>query len=512
MLVGANPIDGHPVNGSKIRQQVMKGKKLIVIDPRKIELTQYADYHLALKPGTNILMLSMIAYYIIKENLVDWDFVNSRTEGFEEFTKSIMSIDIDECERETGVDRELVRGAAMLYAKSKNAMSFHGLGVTEHYQGARAIMLLSCLAMMTGHIGRPGVGVNPLRGQNNVQGLADMGVQPHQGAGYLDVTDPEIQLYYENHYGVKLPKNIGWKIPEMLTASIMGDLKALWLIGEDLMQSDPDTTNVKKALESLDFLVVQELFMTETAKKADIVLPAACFLEKEGTFTNSERRIQKVNKAVEPPGEAKADGQIIVDMMNKMGYKQEDYTAEGVIKELANVIPFFKGVTWENLDINGKQWPVNEKGEDTKILHIESFKRGLGKFIFTDYKPTPEYLNLKEFPYILTTGRVLEHYNSGSMTRRTPNIDIVSDDYLSINIDDAKVKGIETGDLVKIFSPRGSAKLRAIVTDDVRPGVLYTTFHFPHIAINHITSCIGDLDTMTPEFKVVAVDFELAKE
>ena len=513
LVIGANPTAAHPVTGAKLKQFAMKKDSVsIVIDPRKTELAKYANYHLALRPGTNVAVLNMMMYYIIKENLVDSDFIKNRTEGYEDFEKHLMSIDIDELEKISGVDRNLVREAAIAYASAPNAMSFHGLGVTEHSQGTLAVMQIADLAMLTGNIGRPGVGVNPLRGQNNVQGAADMGVQPHQGAGYMDVTIPEVRDKYQQFYGADIPLHVGYKIPEMFDAAIEGKLKALWIIGEDVAQTDPNTQKVIKALNAVDLVIVQELFMTETALQADVVLPGASFLEKSGTFTNGERRIQAVRKVVDPIPGAKVDGQIIIDVMNRMGYKQEDYTAEGMLKEISQIVPFFAGVTWENLGKNGKQWPVKPDGEGTPILHLEEFKRGLGYFEFNSFEESSELEeNSKEFPYILTTNRELEHYNCGAMTRRTGNSEILSDDYLLIHPDDAKSHGIREGDYVCMESARGKIDVKAKITDEVIPGVLSTTFHFPEIMVNNLTSDVHDRDAMCPEYKVVAVRIRKSK-
>jgi formate dehydrogenase major subunit len=506
MIVGSNPTEAHPVVGAQIRQQILKGKKLIVIDPRKTELTRYADYHLQPLPGTNLPLFSLFAHYIYKHGLIDKEFIARRTEGFADFESYIAGINPDEIEKITTVKKELVEQAAILYATTDKSLCMHGLGVTEHFQGSRSVMLLSCIAMMTGHIGRRGVGVNPLRGQNNVQGAADMGAQPHQGAGYLDITQKEHQAFYEKHYGVSLPSKVGHRIPEMIYAAIMKELKALWIVGEDIMQTDPDTENIKKGLESLEFLVVQELFMTETAQRAHVILPASCFYEKEGTFTNGERRVQRVNKVIEPLKNTRSDGQIITEIMNIMGYRQAPYSGKTVLEEIARVIAPYRGITWENLGDMGKQWPVAENGDETVILYENTFTRGLGKFFSFQYRPSPELENLDRFPFILTTGRILEHYNCGSMTRRTPNIELVNEDVLMINPADAEQKNIRNGDSVEVSSPRGTTFLKARVTGDVNPGVLHTTFHFPQVAINHLTGCVGDLDTMTPEFKVIAVD------
>ncbi len=512
MVIGANPTDAHPVTGAKLKQFAMGGGTTIVIDPRKTEMAKYATHHLALRPGTNVAVLNMMMYYIINENLVDDSFVKSRTEGYDAFRKEILNIDLDKFEKVSGVKREDVRAAAMAYASAPNAMSFHGLGVTEHSQGTFTVMQIADLALLTGNIGRRGVGVNPLRGQNNVQGAADMGVQPHQGAGYLDITKPEINQKYNAFYGKDVPSNVGYKIPEMFDAALEGQLKIAWIIGEDVVQTDPNTQKVIKALAMTDMVIVQELFMTETAKHADVILPGASFLEKEGTFTNGERRVQRVNRVVEPIEGTKVDGQILVDMLNKLGYAQPDYTAKGMLEEITQIVPFFAGITWDNLATNGKQWPVALDGTDTQILHTEEFKRGLGYFEFNDWRETEELVEHSEkYPMILTTNRELEHYNCGAMTRRTGNVEILKDDYLLINPEDALENGISEGNFVCIESPRGKVDVKAKITTDVKKGVVSTTFHFPEIMINNITGDVHDSEAKCPEYKVVAVRIRKSK-
>ena len=513
-LFGANPTEAHPVTGAKIKQLFMKGIPSIVVDPVKTKLAKLASYHLQLRPGTNVAILNMMAHYIVKENLANQEFINQYTEFYTDFKKHVIELNMDELEILTGVSKELVKKAAIAYASADNAMEFHGLGVTEHYQGSKTVMILSNLAMMTGNVGRPGVGLNPLRGQNNVQGAADMGVQPHQGAGYLDINKLEIQQYYAEKYGVTtMPKKEGLKIPEMLDATIAGKFKALWIMGEDTLMTDPNSNHIRKAFEKLDLLVVQELFMSATAEMADVVLPAASYFEKNGTFTNGERRVQRVNKVVESIGNCKSDGQIIIDMMYKLGYKQPTgtiYDASKIIDEIADVIPFMKGLTWEGLGKNGLQWPIKEDGTDTKMLHIDgAFKKGKGTFHHFDFEETPELVEHREkYPFILTTARQLEHYNSGTMTRRTDNQQLSPNDYLEINPLDAGKKGIAAGDSVRIFSDRGSVHIPVKLNYTVKPGVVRTTFHQPEIFINLITGNVGDKETLTPEYKVVAVDFE----
>lgn len=508
MVFGANPTEAHPVTGARIKQAAMKGAKLIIIDPRRSELSKYAACHIQPRPGTNVALLNMFCHYLIKLDYVDQDFVKSRTEGYEAFREQVMAQDMANMERITGVSREEVKLAAQIYGSADRAMAFHGLGITEHYQGSRAIMLLADLIMMTGNIGRPGTGMNPLRGQNNVQGAVDMGVQPDLGAGYLDFKKPWVQAHFEKIYGTKIPTQPGLKIPEMFGAACEGKLRALWIMGEDILQTDPNSCEVKYALSRLELLIVQELFMTETCSVADVVLPASSFLEKSGTFTNGERRIQRVNAAIDPLPGTRPDGEIICNIMERMGYPQGHYDAEALLKEISQVVPFFTGVTWDNLSGNGKQWPVAVDGSDTQILHQQEFKLAKGQFQFYEFEETPELIkNQADFPYILTTSRRLEHYNCGSMTRRTPNVELVDHDVLLINRLDAQKEGIADGALVGIESPNGVTHLNVEISDEVKPGVLFTTFHFPEIAINHLTSNISDQETMTPEFKVVAVRF-----
>lgn len=511
-IVGANPTDAHPVTGARIKQKMMKGVTSIVVDPRKIELAKYATYHLQLRPGTNVALLNMMLYYIINEGLEDKNFITSRCEGYEEMKEEILKLDMNELELITGVDKALVREAAMAYAKAHAAMEFHGLGVTEHTQGTYTVQLIGDLAMITGNIGKKGAGVNPLRGQNNVQGAADMGAQPHQGAGYLDVTDANVNKQYNAFYGAKVPSHVGYKIPEMFDAAISGDLKALWIIGEDVVQTDPNTQKVIKALSNLNMLVVSELFMTETAKLATVVLPASSFLEKEGTFTNGERRIQRVQKVVEPIEGTKPDGQIIVEMMRKMGYDQCDYTADNMLQEISQIVPFFEGVKWNALGNSGKQWPVLHDGKGTKRLHLTQFKHGKGQFFFYPFEESNELqTHSKDYPYIITTNRELEHYNCGAMTRRTGNVDILTEDVLLINPADAKSNAIKDGDMVCVESPRGKVDIKAKITDEVKSGILSSTFHFPEIMLNNITSDEHDSEAMCPEYKVVSCRIRKSK-
>jgi len=509
LVIGANPTNAHPVTGSKIKQQAMKGKKLIVLDPVKTELAKMADYHIQLRPGTNVAVLNMMLYFILEAGLENKSFIEERCEGFEDFAKEIKRLNIDNLEKVCGVSRESIKEAAIAYATAKNSMEFHGLGVTEHTQGSKTVMLIADLAMITGNLGRKGVGVNPLRGQNNVQGAADMGCQPHQGAGYLPVADKKIQEYYSEKYGIVHPTKAGLKIPQIFDSAINGNLKAVWILGEDVVQTDPNSAHVIKAMESLDLLVVQEIFMSETAKYATVVLPGTTFLEKNGTFTNTERRIQKVNQVAKPFPGSKPDGVIITEMMQRLGYKQLLYDADEVLAEIADVVSFFKGVTRKRLGKFGLQWPVKEDGTDTKILHKETFKLGKGKIKYFDWKETNELIkNKKEFPLILTTSRVLQHYNAATMTRRTDNLKIVNKDILLVNPKDSKERNLNTGDIARLYSARGEVNLTVEVTDKVKKGIVFTTFHFPEHMVNMVTGHGKDEETMCAEYKVSAVQVQ----
>ncbi len=509
LVIGANPTNAHPVTGAKIKQQVMKGKKLIVLDPVETELAKLADYHIRLRPGTNVAVLNMMLYFIVKGNLYKKDFVENRTEGFDKFFEHINSLDIDHLADAAGVDKQLVKEAAIAYATANNSMEFHGLGVTEHEQGSKTVMLIADLAMITGNIGRRGVGVNPLRGQNNVQGAADMGCQPHQGAGYFPVADQKNQDFYTQKYGVIHPTKAGLKIPEMFDAAINKEIKGLWIIGEDIVQTDPNSNHVIEAMKALDLLVVQEIFMSETAKYAHVVLPGTTFLEKDGTFTNTERRVQRVNRAAVPLPGTKPDGVIVTEMMQKLGYKQKTYDADEVLAEIADVVPFFKGITRERLGKLGLQWPVKEDGSDTKILHEKEFKLGRGRLKSFDWKESSEIeANKNEYPLILTTSRVLQHYNAATMTRRTNNIEMVNEDILLVHPNDATQRNLNTGDIARLYSGRGEVALKVEVTDKVKKGVVFTTFHFPEHMVNMVTGHGKDEETMCAEYKVSSVEIQ----
>ena len=509
IVIGANPTNAHPVTGAKIKQQVIKGKKLIVLDPVTTELAKLADYHIKLRPGTNVAVLNMMLHFIIKSKLYNADFVRDRTEGFDNFLKEIERQDVDHLAKVAGVNKQMVKEATIAYATAKNSMEFHGLGVTEQEQGSKTVMLIADLAMITGNIGRKGVGVNPLRGQNNVQGAADMGCQPHQGAGYFEVSDEKNQKFYTEKYGVTHPTKPGLKIPQMFEAAIDKELKGLWIIGEDIVQTDPNSAHVVEAMNSLELLVVQEIFMSETAKLATVVLPGTTFLEKDGTFTNTERRIQRVNRAVAPLPGTKPDGVIVTDMMQKLGFDQPTYDADQMLKEIADVVPFFKGVTRERLGNLGLQWPVQEDGTDPQNLHTETIKLGKGRLKNFDWKESSEIeANQKDYPLILTTSRVLQHYNAATMTRRTKNINIVDEDVLLIHPKDAANRDLNTGDIGRLYSGRGEVALKVEVSDKVKEGIVFTTFHFPEHMVNMVTGHGKDEETMCADTKCLLLKFK----
>lgn len=513
LVIGSNATASHPVTGAKIKQRAMQGIPLIVIDPRVTELARMATVHLQLRPGSNVAALNLLLRAIIAEHLEDNEFIVKRTTGYADFANQLMELDVNQLEQVCDLDYKDVCKAARLYAGANSAMCFHGLGVTEHYQGSKTVMLITFLAMISGNLGKQGCGVNPLRGQNNVQGAADMGVQPHLGAGYLDITDLKVQNHYAAHYGRAIPADPGLTIPDMFAAAMQGTLKALWVIGEDLLQTDPNSCAVNRALSNLEFLVVQELFLTDTAQMADVVLPAVSFFEKSGTFTNGERRVQRVNQVIPPLVGARSDGQIIVDVMNLMGYPQSGYDAKIHLQEIAKVVPFFSGIDWEKLGKDGLQWPVDKTGKETLVLHENEFKLGKAAFCYIPYEASPVLLDYGvKYPFILTTGRILEHYNCGSMTRRTPNLQLVDRDYLLVHPDDAAQLQITDNCLVDITSPTGTTKIRVRISTQVKPGIVYTSFHFPEVAINNITSDVLDLDSKTPEFKVVPVNISVCAE
>jgi formate dehydrogenase alpha subunit len=508
LVAGANVTVAHPVVGARIKEAVLRGTKLVVIDPRRTELAAMADVHLQVRPGANVPLFNAMASVLVEEGLLDASFIEDRAEGWEEFQSFILRETPERWEHVTGVPGALVREAARLYGGARSPIILNGLGVTEHYQGSEAVMLLANLAILKGAVGREGVGVNPLRGQNNVQGAADMGCQPDLLTGYAAVDDDLARARFEAIWGRKVPSEPGLRIPEIYEAAVRGDVRALFILGEDVAQTDPDASSTKRALEALDFLVVQEIFLSETARLAHVVLPGASFLEKDGTFTSGERRIQRVRRALDPPGEARADWEILLDLMAATGCREAFRHPSEVMEEIAGIAPAFAGVTYDRLDGAGLQWPVPSGDHPgTPTLHRESFPRGRGKLSRVVYVPSPGLGD----GLILTTGRVLEHYNAGTMTRRTANLLLVGSDPLEIHPLDAEARGIADGDSVVVESTRGKAHAVAKVTERVPRGVVFLSFHFPETRTNAVTGGILDRVSACPEYKVTAVEVRRAE-
>jgi len=514
LVIGANPTDGHPVFGSRMKRRLREGAKLIVADPREIDLVRsphvQADYHLQLRPGTNVALLNCLAHVVVTEGLVNEKFVAERCEpGPLQRWKDFVSQPKNSpevMESVTGVPARLVRGAARLYATGGNGAIYYGLGVTEHSQGSTAVMGIAQLAMATGNLGREGVGVNPLRGQNNVQGSCDMGSFPHELSGYRHLSDEATRQSFEKDWGVTLDPEPGLRIPNMLEAALEGSFKALYVEGEDPAQSDPNTQHVTAGLAAMECVVVQDLFLNETAKYAHVFFPGSSFLEKDGTFTNAERRIALVRKIMEPLG-GLADWEVTVRFAKALGYEGMNYTHPSeIMDEIARLTPTFTGVSFEKLEREGSiQWPCNGAApQGTPTMHVGEFVRGKGRFFITEYVPTQEKVNAK-FPLILTTGRILSQYNVGAQTRRTPNVAWHDEDRLEIHPHDAEERGIANQDWVGVASRAGTTVLRACITEKVQPGVVYTTFHFPESGANVITTENSDWATNCPEYKVTAV-------
>ncbi|MFM8466317.1 MAG: formate dehydrogenase subunit alpha [Oxalobacteraceae bacterium] len=513
MVIGANPVAAHPVFASQMKRRLRQGAKLIVVDPRTTEMVKgahyQADYHLKLKPGTNVALISALAHVIVTEGLVDDTFVAERCEA-QSFSDWKAFVSRPENSPEamadvTGVPADVLRDAARLYATGGNAAIYYGLGVTEHAQGSTMVMGIANLAMATGNIGREGVGVNPLRGQNNVQGSCDMGSFPHELPGYRHISDTATRSEFESCWGVKLNPEPGLRIPNMFDAALDGSFKGLYCQGEDIVQSDPNTQHVAEALSSMECIVVQDLFLNETAKYAHVFLPGSSFLEKDGTFTNAERRISRVRKVMSPKA-GYADWEVTQLLSNALGYPMSYAHPSEIMDEIASLTPTFHGVSFEKIDRMGSiQWPCNETApEGTPIMHIEQFVRGKGKFVITKYVPSTEKVT-QRFPLILTTGRILSQYNVGAQTRRTENVQWHSEDRLEIHPHDAEERGIRQDDWVGIESRSGQTVLRATITENVQPGVVYTTFHFPESGANVITTDNSDWATNCPEYKVTSV-------
>ena len=513
VVIGANPTAAHPVFASQMKQRLRQGAKLIVVDPRKIDLVKSArieaDYHLPLLPGTNVPVINALAHVIVSEGLVDDAYVAERcdTESFDAWKTMILkpANSPEEVEKISGVPADDIREAARLYARAERGAIYYGLGVTEHSQGSTMVMGMANLAMATGNIGFSGCGVNPLRGQNNVQGSCDMGSFPHELPGYRPVQDDEVRGSFEKHWGVEIDPEPGFRIPNMFDEACAGRYKGMYIQGEDVAQSDPDTHHVEAALRNMECVVVQDLFLNETAKFAHVFLPGSSFLEKDGTFINAERRINRV-RPVMKPSQGKDEWLITQELAQALGYPMNYSTSAEIMDEIAELTPSFTNVSFKFLDeVGSVQWPCNAKAPmGTPIMHIDNFVRGKGLFIETDYVPTEERTNRK-FPLLLTTGRILSQYNVGAQTRRTDNMVWYDADLLEVHPSDAEMRGIKEGDLVALSSRKGQISLVATITERVQPGVVYTTFHNPETGANVVTTEHSDWATSCPEYKVTAV-------
>jgi formate dehydrogenase major subunit len=513
LIIGANPASAHPVFASRLKKRLRQGAKLIVIDPRRTEMVKSAHiqaaYHLALRPGTNVAIVTALAHVVVTEKLYDEKFIRERCD-WDEFLHwadfvSQPRNSPEEVAKLSGVPAQTIRGAARLYATGGNGSIYYGLGVTEHSQGSTTVMAIANLAMATGNIGRPGVGVNPLRGQNNVQGACDMGSFPHELAGYRHISGDAVRELFGSDWGVKLDSEPGLRIPNMLDAAVDGTFKGIYIQGEDILQSDPDTKHVSAGLEAMECVVVQDLFLNETARFAHVFLPGSTFLEKNGTFTNAERRIQMVRKVMAPKN-GYEDWEITVMLSKALGYAMHYDHPSQIMDEIARLTPGFANVSYDMLDKRGSvQWPCNDQAPDgSPIMHINGFVRGKGKFIVTEYIATDEKTGPR-FPLLLTTGRILSQYNVGAQTRRTDNSLWHKEDLLEIHPHDAELRGVRDGDWVRLASRAGETTLRALLTDRVAPGVVYTTFHHPDTQANVITTDYSDWATNCPEYKVTAV-------
>jgi len=518
VVIGANPTDGHPVFASRLKRRLREGAKLIVIDPRRIDLVKSAHveaaYHLPLRPGTNVAVVTALAHVIVTETLYDEAFIRDRCDWdeFEEYAEFVSDVrhSPEMTELQTGVPAEELRAAARLYATGGNGAIYYGLGVTEHSQGSTTVMGIANLAMLTGNIGRDGVGVNPLRGQNNVQGSCDMGSFPHELPGYRHVKNADVRAIFENAWGVEIDPEPGLRIPNMLDAAVAGQFKGLYCQGEDILQSDPDTKHVAAGLAAMECVIVHDLFLNETANYAHVFLPGSTFLEKDGTFTNAERRINRVRKVMAPRN-GYADWEITQMLARAMGADWHYTHPAQIMEEIAATTPSFAGVTYDLLeDVGSVQWPCNDATpEGSPIMHVDGFVRGKGRLMITEYVATDERTGPR-FPLLLTTGRILSQYNVGAQTRRTANTVWHQEDVLEVHPHDAELRGIKEGDWVRLASRSGETALRATLTDRVSPGVVYTTFHHPGTQANVITTDYSDWATNCPEYKVTAVQVSLS--
>lgn len=508
-VIGSNTTENHPIIGTYMKRALKRGAKLIVADPRRIELADYADVFLQIKPGSNIALLNGMMNVIIEDELYDKNYVQSNTENFEQLKDLIKDYTLDVVAKICGVDKEDIIKAARIYAEADKAGIYYAMGITQHTTGTHSVMSISNLSLLCGNVGKESAGVNPLRGQNNVQGACDMGGLPADFPGYQKVFKPEIQKKFETIWEEKLPNKAGLTVPEMMNEAEKGNIKFMYIMGENPMVSDPDLNHVKKALTDIDFLVVQDIFLTETAELADIVLPAASFAEKDGTFTNTERRVQRIRKAIEPVGEAKADWQILDELMRKLGHDKE-YSGPGdIMDEIRTVTPQYGGITYDRIEEEGIQWPCPDMSHPgTKYLHKGTVARGKGLFMAVDHRDSAEVVD-SEYPFVFTTGRILYHYHTRSMTGRVEGLnELAPESYVEINEVTANKFDISNGEKVRLTSRRGSIVTTAKVTDIIDEDVLFMPFHYAEGAANYLTNTKLDETAKIPELKVAAVRIE----
>ncbi len=506
-VIGSNTTECHPIIGRFIRQSVkFKGTKLIVADPRSIELARVANIHLRHKPGTDVALINAMMNVIINENLHDQEFIDKRTEDYDELVETVSNYDTERATEITGVPQDEIIAAARLFAETESAIVTYSMGITQHITGTDNVKSLANIVMLTGNIGRQGTGLSPLRGQNNVQGACDMGALPNVYPGYQSVDNPEIQEKFESAWGCKLNDKPGLTTTLMTDAMYEGRIKTMYVVGENPLMSEPHLNHAREAMERLGFLVVQDIFPTETALIADVILPAAVFAEKNGTYTNTERRIQKLRKAIDPPGEAKPDWVIVSMLAERMGHSFGFKSTAEIMDEIASLTPSYGGIDYNRLDTGGLQWPCpNRDHPGTPLLHKDLFTRGKGKFHAVEYKPPAESTS-EEYPLILTTGRILEHWHTGSMSRRSDVLDTLQPNgMIDIHPDDALKLGITDGDKVAVSSARGRIETRAHITDKAAPGVVYMAFHWSEAPANILTNPALDPTAKIPEFKVSAV-------
>jgi formate dehydrogenase alpha subunit len=508
-IIGSNTTEAHPLIGSRIFKAKAKGAKIIVADPRKIHLARYADIYVRHHLGTDVALINGIMNVILKEGWYDRKFVEERTEGFKEFQKVVEKYTLESVEKITGVKAEDIRRIADLYARSEPSSIVYAMGITQHITGVDNVKSLANLAMLCGQIGKESAGVNPLRGQNNVQGACDMGGLPNVYPGYQSVTDGQIEEKFEKAWKVKLSLKPGLTVTEMTKAATSGELKAMFIMGENPMVSDADIQHVEKALKALDFVVVQDIFMSETARLADVVLPGVSFAEKDGTFTNTERKVKLVRKAIEPIGMSRQDWEIICDLSTRMGYPMSYDHPSQILEEVTQLTPSYGGIYYDRIEKDGLHWPCpNRAHPGTPYLHKDRFSRGLGLFHAIEYLP-PEELPDKEYPYLLTTGRIYVHYHTGTMTRRSPSLNKeVAEGFAEINPRQAKELGIRQGEKIKVLSRRGEIEIKADLSERMEGDMIFIPFHFVESAANVLTNPAFDPIAKIPEFKVCAVKIE----